>query len=638
MTDKKTENNDKKNVSGATIGIDLGTTFSAMAVLEGGKPGIVSNAEGTRTTPSVIHIKDDEVIVGQIARNQAIVDPHHTIRSIKRKIGTNEKMEIDGKEYSPEELSATILQKLKKDAEDYLGEEIKEVVITCPAYFTDSQRQATKDAGKIAGLEVLRIINEPTSACLAYGVGKNKEETILVFDLGGGTFDVSILETAEGLFEVKATSGNTLLGGDDFDDRIMKAVYDYFKKEAGVDLTKDASAIQRVKEASEKAKIELSTKQRATIDIPYITVDKNGKPKNLNYEITRAQFQGMTADLVEKTMGPTRQAMKDSKKKPADIDKVLLVGGATRMPAIREEIAKMFGEEKIFKGINPDECVAVGAAIQAGVIKGDVKDVLLLDVTPLSLGIETLGQVYTPMVDRNTTIPTSKSQIFSTAAENQPSVEIHVLQGERKFVKDNKTLGKFQLVGIPPAPRGVPQIEVTFDIDVNGIVSVKAKDMGTGNEQKVTVTSPSGIHKDDIERMVKDAEQYEAEDQIRLDAVQLKNEADALVYGVDKTLKDLEGKISEDEVSQIKEKQEELKQALTTDNIDQIKQKKDALMETLNEIVSKVYQQAGGQPGAAGFDPSQFAKDAGASFTPPGTSAEPEHVVDVDYEVTDDDE
>lgn len=621
------------------VGIDLGTTNSAIAFMEGGNPTIIPNAEGGRITPSIVTITEDgEHIVGEIAKRQAISKPERTIRSIKRKMGSTHKVTIDKTNYTPQEISAMILRKLKKDAEDYLGEEIKEAVITCPAYFTDSQRQATKDAGKIAGLEVLRIINEPTSACLAYGVGKNKEETILVFDLGGGTFDVSILETAEGLFEVKATSGNTLLGGDDFDNRIMKTVFDYFKKEAGVDLTKDASAVQRVKEGSEKAKIELSTKQRATIDIPYITVDKNGKPKNLNYELTRAQFQGMTADLVEKTMGPTRQALKDSKKKPADIDKVLLVGGATRMPAIREEIAKMFGEEKIYKGINPDECVAVGAAIQAGVIKGDVKDVLLLDVTPLTLGIETLGQVYTPMVDRNTTIPTSKSQIFSTASENQPSVEIHVLQGERKFSKDNKTLGRFQLVGIPPAPRGVPQIEVTFDIDVNGIVSVKAKDMGTGNEQKVTVTSPSGIHKEDIERMVKDAEQYEAEDQIRLEAVQLKNEADALVYGVDKTLKDLEGKISEDEVSLIKEKQEELRQALTTDNIDQIKQKKDALMETLNEIVSKVYQQAGGQPGAAGFDPSQFAQDAGASFTPPGTSAEPEHVVDVDYEVTNDEE
>ncbi len=621
------------------IGIDLGTTNSAIAFMEGGNPTIIPNAEGGRITPSIVTItKDGEQIVGDIAKRQAISKPERTIRSIKRKMGSTHKVTIDNKSYTPQEISAMILRKLKKDAEDYLGEEIKEAVITCPAYFTDSQRQATKDAGKIAGLEVLRIINEPTSACLAYGVGKNKEETILVFDLGGGTFDVSILETAEGLFEVKATSGNTLLGGDDFDDRIMKTVFDYFKKEAGVDLKKDASAVQRVKEGSEKAKIELSSKQRATIDIPYITVDKAGKPKNLNYEITRAQFQGMTADLVEKTMGPTRQALKDSKKKPADIDKVLLVGGATRMPAIRDAIAKMFGEEKIYKGINPDECVAVGAAIQAGIIKGDIKDVLLLDVTPLTLGIETLGQVYTPMVDRNTTIPTSKSQIFSTASENQPSVEIHVLQGERKFSKDNKTLGRFQLIGIPPAPRGVPQIEVTFDIDVNGIVSVKAKDMGTGNEQKVTVTSPSGIHKEDIERMVKDAEQYEAEDQKRLDEVQLKNEADALVYGVDKTLKDLEGKISEDEVSQIKEKQEELKQALTTDNSDQIKQKKDALMETLNEIVSKVYQQAGGQPGAAGFDPSQFAEGAGASFAPPGTSAEPEHVVDVDYEVTDDED
>jgi molecular chaperone DnaK len=626
------------------VGIDLGTTNSAIAYMEGGNPTIIPNAEGGRITPSVVTIsEDDEQVVGEIAKRQAISKPTRTIRSIKRKMGTKHREKIDKKDYTPQEISAMILRKLKKDAEEYLGEEIKQAVITCPAYFTDSQRQATKDAGIIAGLDVLRIINEPTSACLAYGVGKAKDETILVFDLGGGTFDVSILETypveSDTMFEVKATSGNNYLGGDDFDDRIIDWVVAQFKKQEGIDLTKHPSAMQRIKDGCEKAKIELSSKKRAFVDIPYITVDKDGQPKNINYEITRVQFQRMTEDLVEKTMGPTRQALKDAKKKPADIHKVLLVGGATRMPAIRDAIADIFGESKIYKGINPDECVAIGAAIQAGVIKGDVKDVLLLDVTPLTLGIETLGEVFTPIVDRNTTIPTEKSKVFSTASDNQPSVEIHVLQGERKFARDNVTLGKFQLVGIPPAPRGIPQIEVTFDIDVNGIVSVKAKDLGTNNEQKVTVKSPSGITQNDIDQMVREAEKYEEEDKKRYDQVQLKNEADNLVYQVDKLLKEHADKLSEKDIKPVKEKQEELKQALTTDNYDDIRTKKDALMEELHKITSQIYQQTGGQPGAD-FDPSQYTQGAGPSFTPPGTKSQPEeeHVVDVDYEVEEDEE
>ncbi|NHJ39351.1 MAG: molecular chaperone DnaK [Asgard group archaeon] len=626
------------------VGIDLGTTNSAIAYMEGGTPTIIPNAEGGRITPSVVTISEDgEQVVGEIAKRQAISKPTRTIRSIKRKMGTKHRERIDDKDYTPQEISAMILRKLKKDAEDFLGEEIKQAVITCPAYFTDSQRQATKDAGIIAGLDVLRIINEPTSACLAYGVGKAKDETVLVFDLGGGTFDVSILETypieSDTMFEVKATSGNNYLGGDDFDDRIIDWVVAQFKKQEGIDITKNPSAMQRIKDASEKAKIELSLKQRAFVDIPYITVDKDGQPKNINYEISRTQFQRMTEDLVEKTMGPTRQALKDSKKKPEEIDKVLLVGGATLMPAIRDAIAGLFGESKIYKGINPDECVAIGAAVQAGVIKGDVKDVLLLDVTPLTLGIETLGEVFTPIVDRNTTIPTEKSKVFSTASDNQPSVEIHVLQGERKFARDNVTLGKFQLVGIPPAPRGVPQIEVTFDIDVNGIVSVKAKDLGTGNEQKVTVKSPSGITQKDIDKMVRDAEQYEEEDKERLEKVQLKNEADNLVYQVDKLLKEHADKLTETDTKPVKEKQEELKDALKTDNYDDIRTKKDALMDALHKITSKIYQQTGGQPGAD-FDPSQFTQGAGPSFTPPGTKSQPEeeHIVDVDYEVEDEEE
>ncbi|NHJ49750.1 MAG: molecular chaperone DnaK [Asgard group archaeon] len=626
------------------VGIDLGTTNSAIAYMEGGNPTIIPNAEGGRITPSVVTISEDnEQLVGDIAKRQAISQPLRTIRSIKRRMGSKHREKIDKKDYTPQEISAMILRKLKKDAEDFLGEEIKQAVITCPAYFTDSQRQATKDAGIIAGLDVLRIINEPTAACLAYGIGKARDETVLVFDLGGGTFDVSILETypieEDTMFEVKATSGNNYLGGDDFDERIIDWVIVQFKKQEGIDLSKDPSAMQRIKDASEKAKIELSTKQKAFVDIPYVAVDSNGQPKNINYEITRVQFQRMTEDLVEKTIGPTKQALKDSKKKPSEINKVLLVGGATRMPAIRNAIADIFGEERIYKGINPDECVAVGAAIQAGVIKGDVKDVLLLDVTPLTLGIETLGEVFTPMVDRNTTIPTEKSKVFSTASDNQPSVEIHVLQGERKFAKQNVTLGKFQLVGIPPAPRGVPQIEVTFDIDVNGIVSVKAKDLGTGNEQKVTVKSPSGITQNDIDDMIRDAEQYEEEDKKRLEKVQLKNESDNLVYQTDKLIKEQGDKLSEDDIKPVNEKKEVLQQALTTDDYDDIRTKKDELMEELQKLSSKLYQQAGGQPGAD-FDPSQFAQGAGPSFTPPGTKSEPdeEHVVDVDYEVEEDEE
>ncbi|MHA1242990.1 MAG: molecular chaperone DnaK [Candidatus Heimdallarchaeota archaeon] len=627
------------------VGIDLGTTNSGIAYMEGGNPTMIPNSEGGRITPSVVTVTDDkEQIVGEIAKRQAVSKPERTVRSIKRKMGTTHKVKIDKKDYTPQEISAMILRKLKRDAEEFLGEEIKQAVITCPAYFTDSQRQATKDAGKIAGLDVLRIINEPTAACLAYGVGKEREEIILVFDLGGGTFDVSILETSfddgTAMFEVKATSGNNLLGGDDFDERIMKWVIDQFKKQEGIDLRKNASAMQRIKDASEKTKIELSAKKRAFVDIPYVTVDKDGNPKNINYELTQVQFQRLTDDLVEKSMGPTRQALKDAKMQPSNIDKVLLVGGATRMPAVKNAIAKMFGEQKIFKGINPDECVALGAAIQAGVIKGDVKDVLLLDVTPLTLGIETLGQVYDPIIDRNTTIPTSKNKVYSTAANNQPSVEIHVLQGERKFAPDNVTLGKFQLIGIPPAPRGVPQIEVTFDIDVNGIVSVKAKDLGTGNEQKVTVSSPTGISDSDIDKMVKDAESYEEEDQARLEKVQLRNDADHLVYTVDKTLKEFGDKVSEEEAKPIREKQEELKEALTTDKDDDIKAKKDELMELLQQLSSKIYQQAGGQPGTE-FDPNMFGQQgAGPSFQPPGTKKDPEeeHVVDVDYEITEEED
>ncbi|MGZ4938556.1 MAG: molecular chaperone DnaK, partial [Halobacteriota archaeon] len=519
------------------IGIDLGTTNSVVAVMEGGEPIVIPNAEGNRTTPSIVAFTKGERVVGEIAKRQAITNPDHTIASIKRKMGSDFKVTAEGKTYTPQEISAMIVQKLKQDAENYLGEKVSQAVVTVPAYFTDSQRQATKDAGTIAGLEVLRIINEPTAASLAYGLDKGEEQTILVFDLGGGTFDVSILDIGEGIFEVKATSGNNLLGGDDFDERIMEYLVDRFKKENGIDLRSDKMALQRLKEAAEKAKIELSTLTSAVINLPFITADQNG-PKHLDITLTRAQFDKLTEDLIEKTMGPTRQAMKDAGLTPSDVDRIILVGGSTRTPAVQNAIKKYFGKDPD-RSINPDECVAIGAAIQAGVLVGEVKDILLLDVTPLSLGIETLGAVFTKLIEKNTTIPTKKSQVFSTAADNQTSVEIHVLQGEREMAAGNKTLGRFQLVGIPPAPRGIPQIEVTFDIDVNGIVHVSAKDLGTGNEQKITITSSGGLSDDEINRMVKDAEAHGEDDRKKKEEADIRNNADSMIYTAEKTLKDM---------------------------------------------------------------------------------------------------
>jgi molecular chaperone DnaK len=518
------------------IGIDLGTTNSVVAVMEGGEPTIITNAEGSRLTPSVVAFsKDGERMVGQVAHRQSITNPERTVESIKRHMGSKYKATIDNKEYTPQEISAMILQKLKSDAEAYLGETVNQAVITVPAYFSDSQRQATKDAGVIAGLEVLRIINEPTAASLAYGLEKGQDQTVLVYDLGGGTFDVSLLELGDGVFEVKATSGNTKLGGDDFDQRIIDYVAKEFKQSSGIDLKQDKMALQRLKEAAEKAKIELSSLLNTTINLPFITADASG-PKHLETSLTRAKFEELTRDLVEATMGPTRQALTDAGLEPKDVDKILLVGGSTRIPAVQEAIKNYFGKEPD-KGINPDECVAMGAAIQAGVLAGEVKDVLLLDVTPLSLGIETLGEVFTRIIERNTTIPTSKSQIFSTAADGQTSVEIHVLQGERAMAADNKTLGRFELTGIPSAPRGVPKIEVTFDIDANGIVHVSAKDLGTGKEQSITIKSSSGLSEEEIENMRRQADQHAEEDEKRRKAIEAKNEADALVYNAKRPLK-----------------------------------------------------------------------------------------------------
>jgi chaperone protein DnaK len=605
---------------GKIIGIDLGTTNSCVAVLEGGEPKIIPNPEGNRTTPSAVAFKNGERQVGEIAKRQAITNPN-TVLSIKRHMGTDYKVKIEGKEYTPQEISAIILQYLKSYAEDYLGEPVTKAVITVPAYFNDAQRQATKDAGRIAGLEVERIINEPTAAALAYGLDKTDEEqTILVFDLGGGTFDVSILELGDGVFEVVATAGDNHLGGDDFDQAIIDYLVNEFKKEHGIDLSQDKMALQRLKDAAEKAKKELSSVTTAQISLPFISAGPQG-PLHLDMTLTRAKFEELTAHLVERTLGPTRQALKDAGLTKDDIDKVILVGGSTRIPAVQEAIRREIGKEP-HKGVNPDEVVAMGAAIQGGVISGDVKDVVLLDVTPLSLGIETLGGVFTVLIPRNTTIPTSKSQIFSTAADNQTAVEIHVLQGERPMAADNKTLGRFQLTDIPPAPRGVPQIEVTFDIDKNGIVNVSAKDLGTGKQQKITIQSNSGLSEEEIQRMIKEAEMNAEADRKRKEEADLRNEADQLVFTTEKTLKEMEGKLDAGDIQRAREAKDALKAAIDKNDINEIRSKKDALSSIIQELSVKLYQQAGGQA-------------SGNQGTAGGKKPD-DNVVDADFRETDD--
>ena len=603
---------------GKIIGIDLGTTNSCVAVIEGGEATVITNAEGARTTPSVVAFgKNGERMVGQVAKRQAITNPDKTVSSIKRYMGTDHKVDIDGKKYTPQEISAMILAKLKEDAENYLGEKVTEAVITVPAYFTDSQRQATKDAGQIAGLTVKRIINEPTAAALAYGIDKENDQKVIVYDLGGGTFDVSIIEMGDGVQQVLATAGNNKLGGDDFDQRIIDWMADEFKKENGIDLKADKMAAQRLKEAAEKAKIELSSVTTSNINLPFITADATG-PKHLDMTLTRAKFNELTADLVDATMGPLKQAIADSGVSLSEINKILLVGGSTRIPAVQDAVKSFTGKEP-FKGINPDECVASGAAIQGGVLGGDVEGLLLLDVTPLSLGIETLGGVCTRIIERNTTIPVKKSQVFSTSVDNQPSVEINILQVEREFAKDNKSLGMFRLDGIAPAPRGIPQIEVTYDIDANGIVHVSAKDLGTGKEQKISITASTNMSKDDIEKAVKEAEQFAADDKKRREDIDARNEADQLVYQSEKALGEFGDKVNEDEKATVTAKIEELKEALKGEDIEAIKAKKEEVQKAFYEVAGKVYQQAG----------AQGAPDMGADM---GTGAQADdNVVDADF-------